>query len=86
MADYQTKFEEISTKVTGLSEQWLISFFVARLQEHLKCELLLAQPTSYYHAVSLDKLHEQKTLTLQNTMRNVNSRFQIATDKPVRNG
>lgn len=46
VADYQSKFEELCTKVTGLSESWLISFFIAGLQDHLKCELLLAQPNT----------------------------------------
>lgn len=36
VAEYQNHFEEISTRVTGLSEQWLISFFIAGLQDHLK--------------------------------------------------
>lgn len=69
VTEYQTQFELISTKVTGLSEQWLIIFFIVGLQDTLKCELLLAQPTSYYQAVSLAKLHEQKLTTLQNTMK-----------------
>lgn len=58
IAEYQTKFEDLSTKVIGLSEAWLISYFIARLQDHLKCELLLAQPTTYYQTISLAKLHE----------------------------
>lgn len=53
VAEYQSMFEGISTKVTGLSEQWLISFFTVGLQKQLKCELLLAQPETYYQAVSL---------------------------------
>lgn len=31
MTEYQAQFEEISTKVTGLSEKWLISYFIAGL-------------------------------------------------------
>lgn len=31
VSEYQAKFEKISTKVTGLSEFWLISFFIAEL-------------------------------------------------------
>lgn len=69
VAEYQTQFEEISTKVTGLSEQWLISFFIVRLQDKLKSELLLAQPTTYYHVVSLAKFHEQNLLNLQSTLK-----------------
>ncbi|KAF7806156.1 Ty3/gypsy retrotransposon protein [Senna tora] len=65
--EYQAEFEAISTKVTGLSEEWLISFFVFGLKTHLRCEVLLAQPTSYYQAVSLAKLHEQKHNEIQLT-------------------
>lgn len=31
VSEYQNQFEEISTRVTGLSEQWLVSFFIAGL-------------------------------------------------------
>lgn len=55
--------------MTGLSEAWLVSFFIAGLQEQLKCELLLAQPTTYYQTVSLAKLHEQKLANLQSTLK-----------------
>lgn len=69
IAEYQSMFEDISMKVTRLSEQWLISLFIAGLQEQLKCELLLAQPETYYQAVSLAKLYEQKVATMQNTFK-----------------
>ncbi|XP_052114450.1 uncharacterized protein LOC127745594 [Arachis duranensis] len=58
--EYQCQFEELTNRVNGLSEEWIISLFVAGLKEPLKCELLLAQPTSYVQAVSIAKLHEQK--------------------------
>ncbi|XP_052111623.1 uncharacterized protein LOC127742995 [Arachis duranensis] len=57
---YQHQFEELSNQVTGLSEEWLTSLFVAGLTEMLKCELMLAKPRSYVEAVALAKLHEQK--------------------------
>lgn len=69
VTEYQMQFEELSTKVIGLSEQWLVSFFIVGLQDQLKCELLLAQTTSYYQAVSLAKLHKQKLNSLQNTFK-----------------
>lgn len=31
VSEYQSKFEEISTKVTGLDEHWLVSFLIADL-------------------------------------------------------
>ncbi|XP_016186033.1 uncharacterized protein LOC107627725 [Arachis ipaensis] len=60
VAEYQSQFEELTNQVTGLSEEWVISLFVGGLQDYLKCELLLAKPTSYVTAVSLAKLYEQK--------------------------
>ena len=57
VADYQNQFEALSTRVTGLSEQWLISFFVTGLNDYLKCQLRLAKPTSYHDAVALARLH-----------------------------
>lgn len=69
VVEYQTWFEEISTKVTGHNEQWLVSFFITGLHDHLKCELMLAQSETYYQAVSLAKIHEQKMATLQNTLK-----------------
>ena len=65
VAEYQFHFEELSNQVTGLSEEWFISLFVAGLQEQLKCEVMLARPGSYVEAVSIAKLHEQKNLALQ---------------------
>lgn len=78
VSEYQSKFEEISTKVTGLGESWLVSFFIAGLNDHLKCDLLLAQPGTYYQAVSLAKLHEQKLLTMQNSLKNSSSRGSVS--------
>ncbi|MED6203366.1 hypothetical protein PIB30_114821, partial [Stylosanthes scabra] len=34
--EYQARFEELSNRVTGLNEEWLIYLFIAGLQEHLK--------------------------------------------------
>ncbi|KAF7843550.1 ankyrin repeat-containing protein [Senna tora] len=68
--EYQAAFETISTKVTGLSEEWLISFFVFGLKTHLRCEVLLAQPTTYYQAVSLAKLSFSKLLPNAGSMVN----------------
>lgn len=63
VSKYHSKFEELSTKVTGSSEEWLISFFIAGLQGYLMCKLLLAQVETYFHVVSLAMLHEQKYLS-----------------------
>ena len=60
VADYQTKFEDLSTKVHGMSKQFLISFFISRLKSELKRELLVAQPQSLLQAMALARLQEDK--------------------------
>jgi len=56
VGEYQSQFEELSNQVTGLTEQWLVSFFITGLNDHLKYDLLLAQPVSYASAVSIAKI------------------------------
>lgn len=63
VSKYQAQFEELSMKVNDLAEHWLISFYIARLEDDLRCELLLAQPTTYYQVISMAKLHEKKSLS-----------------------
>ncbi|KAJ1406999.1 Retrotransposon gag domain [Sesbania bispinosa] len=69
VADYQNQSEALSTRVTGLSDQWLISFFVAGLNDYLKCQLRLAKPTSYHEAVALARLHEQNHAALRQSLK-----------------
>jgi len=65
VGEYQSQFEELSNQVTGLMEQWLVSFFIAGLNDHLKYDMLLAQPVTYASAVSMAKIYEQKQLYMQ---------------------
>ena len=65
VGEYQSQFEELSNQVTELTEQWLVSFFIVGLNDHLKYDLLLAQPMSYANAVSIAKIYEQKQLYMQ---------------------
>jgi len=43
----------------------LVSFFIVGLNDHLKYNLLLAQPVSYPSVVSIAKIYEQKQLYIQ---------------------
>ena len=70
MADYQAKFEALSNKVQGLSKPWLVSFFIARLSNNLKCQLCIAKPVSYPETVALARLHEQNHIALKNSFKN----------------
>ncbi|QHO02276.1 uncharacterized protein DS421_13g422430 [Arachis hypogaea] len=77
MAEYQGLCEELTNQITVSSKEWVIFFFIAGLQDHLKCKLLLAKPTTFVHVVSLAKLHEQKQATIKphhtkNLRRNLN--------------
>ncbi|GFY84656.1 hypothetical protein Acr_03g0014300 [Actinidia rufa] len=56
VANYQTKFEDLSTKVNGLSEQVLIRFFISSLTPEIKREWLVAQPQSLLQAMALARL------------------------------
>ena len=82
VAEYQSQFEALSTKVTGLSEQWLISFFVAGLDDYLKCQLRLAKPTSYPEVVALAHLHEQNYQALKNSLKQPQPAVSMASSRP----
>ena len=69
IAEYQQQFETLSNKVHGLSESWIVSFFIAGLQDFLKCQLRLARPQSYPEAVALARLHEHNHLALKQSLR-----------------
>ncbi|KAF7811917.1 Ty3/gypsy retrotransposon protein [Senna tora] len=72
--DYQAQFEKLSTKVTGLFEDWLISIFVRGLKGYIQTEVILGQPRTYMDAVSLAKLHQQKQSQLQDYLKPLGSK------------
>ena len=73
VVEHQTEFEALSNKVHGLFEAWLISFFTASLEDHLKCQLRLAKSASYPEAVSLARLHEQYHNALRQSLHSTSS-------------
>ena len=60
--DYQQQFEAISSKIHGLSQQWLVYFFIVGLDDYLKCQLHLDRPASYPEAIALAHWYEQNHL------------------------
>ena len=60
MAVYQAQFEELSTKVNGLSEQFLLSFYISILKPEIRHEILVVQPQSLLQAIALARLQEDK--------------------------
>ncbi|XP_043697264.1 uncharacterized protein LOC122648058 [Telopea speciosissima] len=60
VATYQAPFEELSTRIHGLSEDFLISFFISGLKPEPRKELLVAQLCSLVQAMALAQLQEDK--------------------------
>lgn len=63
--EYQAEFLKVSTKIKGLDESFIVSFFIEGLQEHLQCDVLQAQPALFPQAVAIAKLQERKHAKLQ---------------------
>nr|GLL16803.1 uncharacterized protein LOC112097934 [Ipomoea trifida] len=58
IADFQTEFEKLMNKVTGIQEPLLIFFFVGGLKPNLRREMLIAKPQSLLEAFKLAKAFE----------------------------
>lgn len=64
VAKYLDHFDVISTRISGINEEWLTSFFIAGLTDSLHCELLVAQLNFYFKVIALAKLFEEKNAHL----------------------
>ncbi|KAH9646382.1 hypothetical protein KPL70_024860 [Citrus sinensis] len=60
VAEFQTKFENLMNKVTGISEPLLISFFITGLRVDIRRELLLSRPSSLMEAFALARMFEAR--------------------------
>ncbi|KAL5823102.1 hypothetical protein ACOSQ4_021002 [Xanthoceras sorbifolium] len=58
VAEFQTEFEDLMNKVTGISEPLLISIFITGLRSDIRRELLLSRPTSLMEAFALARVYE----------------------------
>ncbi|XP_024955869.1 uncharacterized protein LOC112498643 [Citrus sinensis] len=58
MAKFQTAFEDLMNRVTGISEPLLISFFIPGLKPYIRRELLFARPSSFMEAFALARAYE----------------------------
>lgn len=75
VAEYYSAFEGVATQIKGLAEEFYVSFFIEGLQEHLQCDVLLAQPANLQAAVAIAKLHERKHAKVQALNRSPYSRY-----------
>ncbi|KAH9685790.1 hypothetical protein KPL70_014094 [Citrus sinensis] len=60
VTEFQTAFEDLMNRVTGISEPLLISFFITGLKPDIRRELLFARPSSLIEAFALARAYEAR--------------------------
>lgn len=60
MKEYQTEFESLANRITGLPPQFYLSCFISGLKPEIRREVQAFQPISLSHAISLVKLQKEK--------------------------
>ncbi|GJS05124.1 hypothetical protein Tco_0321632 [Tanacetum coccineum] len=60
IAQYQSEFEKLMNRVTDISENLLISFYVSGLKPNLQREVLVAKPTNLGDAFALARVTEAR--------------------------
>ncbi|KAH9678316.1 hypothetical protein KPL71_025660 [Citrus sinensis] len=60
VAEFQTAFENLMNRVTGISEPLLISFYITGLKPDIRRELLFARPSSLMEAFALARAYEAR--------------------------
>lgn len=98
VAEYQSEFEVLINRVTGISENLLKSFDISSLKPDLQCALLRSNPTTLGEAFSLARVTEarfkdqrshsfnNKTSSNNSGLQNQNlttSRFTVSRQEPV---
>ncbi|KAH9775893.1 hypothetical protein KPL71_006536 [Citrus sinensis] len=58
VAEFQTSFEDLMNRVTGISEPLLISFFITGLKSDIRRELLFVRPSSLMEAFALARAYK----------------------------
>ncbi|XP_061364978.1 uncharacterized protein LOC133308374 [Gastrolobium bilobum] len=58
--DYQSSFEKLVSKVTGLSATLLRSIFISGLKSHIRRSVLTLRPQDYHEAFSLARVYEDQ--------------------------
>ena len=54
--EYQEQFEQLSNKVDGLSEKFLLSCFISGLKPHIQHEVASFQPATLTKAMAFTKI------------------------------
>lgn len=64
---HQDELMRLSHNVHGLSEEFLISYFVSGLKDTIKFELIAKHPTAIIEAMLLAKVEDEKETALKKT-------------------
>lgn len=62
--DYQTQFEMLYNRVSGIPHTFLLSCFILGLKPHIRSEVQALQPINLMQAINLAKLQEEKFLEM----------------------
>ncbi|MCH81628.1 hypothetical protein A2U01_0002419, partial [Trifolium medium] len=65
--EYQTQFETLANRITGLPPQFYLSCFISGLKPAIRREVQAFQPLTLNQAISLAKLQEDKSLDNRST-------------------
>lgn len=68
--DYQTEFEVLSNKISGLGEDFCISTFLSGLKDELRITITKFKPSTLTVAFRLARLQEEEVNRKQNPYRN----------------
>ncbi|GAV79846.1 hypothetical protein CFOL_v3_23309 [Cephalotus follicularis] len=68
--EYQNQFKAIINRIIGLSNEFIINFFIVGLEANLRHEMLTLQPTSLDEAIGVVKMYEERLADLQLSTKN----------------
>ena len=69
VAEFQSAFEDLMNKVTGISEPLLISFFITGLKSDIRRELLFSRPSTLMEAFALARAYETRCEEIKQSAR-----------------
>ncbi|KAI4318180.1 hypothetical protein L6164_025983 [Bauhinia variegata] len=78
--NYQSQFESLANRITGLPPSSYLSCFISGLKPHIRREVLAFQPNSLSQAISLAKLQEK---SIDTTLTECLLRTDPTTDHPL---
>lgn len=75
VAEFQSEFEDLMNKVTGISEPLPISFFITGLRADIRREFLISRPSSLMEAFALARVFEARGEDTKAVTTNLSSKW-----------